>query len=519
MSNPAHRPKNRSNIETEQNSRIITELRKVVDNTDPSGSIASNVQIKGLTDISDTSSSEFVKLNSSGHIEVAIVGQDTAGDQSLHPVKVNDNGEVFTQIRPTHFTTLPTLNNGQGHGLLFDNKARLLTKSTLSGLTDIADETTGKNVRVNTLGEIATTSHMKGTDDTNTERDVKTDSTGKLITSEDKITVGNSTIASGGSLNSVLIYGRKADGTLEPLECNGDRLLVDVVELAQSGPISTSTSLSSVQICGYNESEPTKFRTLKVSSDGTLLAKDDSLNNKWETDITNNIKGDIDSINTSTATMDGKMTRGEGNITGGGSGLFQTLCYGKDQSGNLDPLNVDSNGHLKITINDIESGITDPLPVEGDLTARATISDSSTSTNLLCDTLGNLSVKIGDIKSNISNPLQVSKKTERNNIEVDENDAGGSLSGQIDAGDFTETIDIFEYKSVWISIASSETDSLELHASHSSSSGFQFYDILSAEINGGISYKNDCVIPRYLRIKNQNATFYSFSSFRVHLAR
>ena len=50
------------------------------------------------------------------------------------------------------------------------------------------------------------------------------------------------------------------------------------------------------------------------------------------------IDTDTGSINTSASSIDGKMTRGEGDVAGGGSGLFQVLAYGKDQSGNLDPL-------------------------------------------------------------------------------------------------------------------------------------------------------------------------------------
>ena len=87
-----------------------------------------------------------IKCDEQGILETHIIGTDNAGDQSEHRVKVNDNGEIFTQIRANHFTTLPTLTNGQSHQPLMDTKARLLTKSTLSGLTDIADETTGKNV-------------------------------------------------------------------------------------------------------------------------------------------------------------------------------------------------------------------------------------------------------------------------------------------------------------------------------------------------------------------------------------
>ena len=99
----------------------------------------------------------------------------------------------------------------------------------------------------------------------------------------DKITKGNATITAGGSLQSVLMYGRKTDGTLEPLECNGDRLLVDVVELATSGPISTSTALSSVQICGINTGDG-RFKTLKCNADGEL-AVNPSISEKEQVDI------------------------------------------------------------------------------------------------------------------------------------------------------------------------------------------------------------------------------------------
>ena len=63
------------------------------------------------------------------------------------------------------------------------------------------------------------------------------------------------------------------------------------------------------------------------------------------------------------ASVDNKITQGEGSVSGGGNGLQQILCYGKDQSGNLDPLNVDNNGHLKVTLNDIESNITSSINV------------------------------------------------------------------------------------------------------------------------------------------------------------
>lgn len=540
MSNPRHLPTRNDNIAIEQRTRMIAELNTISENT-ATDSSGSSTLMKGLTDIDDTDTVKFVKLATSGAIKVndedTTKTKDATVTSLLPSMTIYGKDTTYGNLHPVHVSTTGKLQIDNDHLAVTNTKLDSIVSNTnnLTGLTNISDDTSKVNLladsdghlKVDVVSQPTPVHNCKScihgfTDITDNTTDIRllANADGKLVVSEDKITEGNSTIAAGGSLQSVLIYGRKNDGTLEPLECSGDRLLVDVVELASSGPISTSTSLSSVQVCGYNESEPTKFRTLKVSSDGTQYVKDSDLNSKWETDITNNIKGDVDSINTSTASMDGKMTRGEGNITGGGSGLFQTLCYGKDQSGNLDPLNVDSNGHLKITINDIESGINDALPVVGDLKARADIGNSATSTFLECDTLGKLSIKIADIKSGIGNALPVSKEVERGtSIVVDENDGGTSLGGQIDAGDFTETIDIDGYKSIWISINSAETDSLELHASHSSTTGFEYYDMMTGEMNGGISYRNDCVVPRYLRIKNQNSTFYTTSSIRVHLAR
>tara|TARA_B100001939_G_scaffold280650_1_gene249370 strand:- start:2078 stop:2959 length:882 start_codon:yes stop_codon:yes gene_type:complete len=96
------------------------------------------------------------------------------------------------------------------------------------------------------------------------------------------------------------------------------------------------------------------------------------------------IEGLLTTIDTDTGSIDGKMTRGESDVAGGGSGLFQVLAYGKDQSGNLDPLNVDNNGHLKITINDIESGISTALPVSdngGSLTVDGTVTANLSATD------------------------------------------------------------------------------------------------------------------------------------------
>lgn len=69
-------------------------------------------------------------------------------------------------------------------------------------------------------------------------------------------------------LQQVLIYGRKNDGTLQPLECVGDRLIVDVIELNPTGP-HTPTSLPSVAV--HAQVEGTNgFKNLQVNAGGIL---------------------------------------------------------------------------------------------------------------------------------------------------------------------------------------------------------------------------------------------------------
>ena len=75
-------------------------------------------------------------------------------------------------------------------------------------------------------------------------------------------------------------------------------------------------------------------------------------------------------------------------ITQGGDATLTTaqqcLVYGRDQSGNLDALNVDNNGHLKITLNDIEAGIVN------------SINTNATRKNVYSQVLTNVNIALGN---------------------------------------------------------------------------------------------------------------------------
>ncbi len=175
----------------------------------------------------------------------------------------------------------------------------------LQGLTDIDDITTKKNVRVETSGAIKV--------------------------NNEEMNIGNDTSISG-SRQQVLTYSKDlVSGNLKALTCDTNGNLNTA--LPSVAPIDGTQSLPAVQIGGY-DSNGLDFKALQVNNNRAL------------------------------ETSDEKITKGEGDITGGGDGLQQVLMYGKDQSGNLDPINVDNNGHLKITLNDIEANITNAIKTQ-----------------------------------------------------------------------------------------------------------------------------------------------------------
>ncbi len=331
------------------------------------------------------------------------------------------------------------------HRLAVYTKANTELMSGMNAYTDITDDTTNKRVKCDANGKLEVVSSAGNSDitarttigDANTSTNLKCSATGDLSVSDANITKGNATITAGGSLQSVLIYGKKSDGTLEPLECSGDRLLVDVVELAASGPISTSSAMSSVQICGKREDTGNTFHTLKCSADGTLIASSTQL------PTTLGQKANASSISTCRSSTAGAY----------------------------------------------------------DLSARTTIGTASTTTKLNCNASGQLSV------------LEPINRA----IQEITNDSGGSaLNLQIDAGEYTESIGMAGYRHINIVIESAETTKkLTLYGSHNDTNFFRMEELMPDSMNGGWSYHKQNVCPLYLRLRNNEGTFISFSNFNV----
>lgn len=241
---------------------------------------------------------------------------------------------------------------------------------------------------------------------------------------------------------------------------------------------------------------------------------------------------------TTLSALNNKITQGEADVAGGGSGLQQILCYGKDQSGNLDPLNVDNNGHLKITVNDIESGIANALPVSSsqlpaslgqkanassistcrssttgayDLSGRTTIATASTSTKLLCDSDGHLQV---DIVSGGGGGVSTSVATWLSTASI----SNGNSSASLDLSDI-QAVQIF---------GDSGTQSLSGLHIHGSTDDITFY-CLQDQIQGsmplalvnsavGLDYHQFAYIknpPKYIRIYNNSGSTVNALTLKV----
>ena len=139
-------------------------------------------------------------------------------------------------------------------------------------------------------------------------------------------------------------------------------------------------------IYGRKDESPTGLRAVKVLNNGSLSIND--------------------------ATLNAKVSKGEdATIASGAGGLQQVLMYGMDNQGNLDVLNVDNNGHLKITINNVNETNTG-LKIAGETVGGDQV-------NLRTETNGSLNVALtsGQITGFSTSALQTTANASLTSID------------------------------------------------------------------------------------------------------
>ena len=131
-----------------------------------------------------------------------------------------------------------------------------------------------------------------------------------------------------------------------------------------------------------------------------------------EIDNAGNLRTTLQSVSgtvvmkTNDNTLNTKISKGEdATIVSGSGGLQQVLMYGMDNQGDLEPLNIDNSGHLKMTINDVDETNTG-LKIAGETAGGSQV-------NLRTETNGSLNVALtsGQITGFSTSALQTDGNT------------------------------------------------------------------------------------------------------------
>lgn len=136
-----------------------------------------------------------------------------------------------------------------------------------------------------------------------------------------------------------LVLGKNPSNELKEIELTNSGLLkVDVAG-------SSGTVAANVDVTGNSIGLATEATLGTRASESTLLSVDSNLTTVVAQEST--LAGQAITV----SSIDSKITQGyDAQIASGGFGAQQTLCYGRDNAGNLDALKTTSNGNLEVEI-------------------------------------------------------------------------------------------------------------------------------------------------------------------------
>lgn len=177
-----------------------------------------------------------------------------------------------------------------------------------------------------------------------------------------------------------LVLGKNPSNELKEIELTNSGLLkVDVA--GSSGTVSAN-----VDITGNSIGLATEATVGTLATESTLTTINGNLISVVAQEST--LAGQA--INVSS--IDSKISQGyDAQIASGGVGAQQTLCYGRDASGNLDALLTDASGHLEVVVDDFVKGqalmaASFPVVIASDQSAISVSSAGGNTTNV-SDTL------------------------------------------------------------------------------------------------------------------------------------
>ena len=184
------------------------------------------------------------------------------------------------------------------------------------------------------------------------------------------------------------------------------------------------------------------------------------------------------------STTNSKISKGEdASIPSGSGGLQQILCYGQDNQGDLEPLNIDNSGHLKITINDVDETNTG-LKIAGETQLGAQV-------NIKVGATGNLRTHETLERLNTTESLTI--------LTTDTN------------GKTTTPIDMSDYTTVAVFGDTNNTTNLNMYFEYSANNvdWFRGADASSTIIvvaGNGNFYASEKVISKWVRVRRFNSS-------------
>jgi len=326
-------------------------------------------------------------LQTTGNTSLATIATETTSMNSK--ITTCDTGAVVvsSSVLPTNASTSALQTTGNTSLASIDNKVILpsvlsngnLKVSIQEGATPAI---TGFSTSANQDTMITDLGIIKG-DTTSIDGKITACNTGDVVVSSSALPTNASTSAKQDTMITDLgiIKGDTTSIDGKITACNTGAVVVS------SSVLPTNASTSALQSTGNTSLASIDNKVILPSalSNGNLKV---SIQEGATPAITGFATSALQTTgNTSLATLNAKVSKGEDtSIASGAGGLQQVLCYGMDNQNNLEPVNIDPSGHLKITINDVDETNTG-LKVAGETVGGSQV-------NLRTETNGSLNVAL-----------------------------------------------------------------------------------------------------------------------------
>jgi hypothetical protein len=160
------------------------------------------------------------------------------------------------------------------------------------------------------------------------------------------------------------IFAVNSAGEITPVACDASGNVVVNASLSLSGEALETTQL---QVLSNVASSATSLLNIDTTlSSSTLRIDPIGTTTQPTSDTTTHTKLDGVNSNLSGLALQSTLASVDSKLSSGSDATLtdalQVVAYGRDVGGNLDALNVDTNGHLKITVQDEEKDVSDATP-------------------------------------------------------------------------------------------------------------------------------------------------------------